>query len=185
MATTHGPHLNTSPLVVQGLVQMLFQTTLTFVVFRQLVVSIRTHQRVPAVWNVSATTELPNTTENVAAPASGGSIPWTQLAKLFTQLWEMHDMTRVCETTHTRINLAALGLIHFSTRTFLVGGDGEPNYPLCEQVWTLPTLSPAPLTPGFSSGFNSHILGATDLFIDNTLLEAITKIQASDATFYV
>ena len=99
--------------------------------FRQLLVTIRTHQGVLAVWNAGATTETPNTTENVDTPASGGSITWTQLVKLFTQLWEMHGMTTVCETVRTRIIQDALGSIHFSTRTLLVGGYDEPNYRSC------------------------------------------------------
>ena len=77
-------------------------------IFQQLFVSIRTHQRVPPFGMQAPRQRSPNTTENVDAPASGGSIPWTQWAKRFTKPWEMHEMTTVCETTRTRVNLDAL-----------------------------------------------------------------------------
>ena len=180
--------LGNSPLVVPALVQMLFQTTITFVVFFGSFWCLFVLTNVFLLCGTSAPRQSsPNTTENVVPQHQADQYPGPQLAKLFTQPWEIHDMTTVCETTRARINLDALGSTHFSTRTLLVGDYDEPNYLLCGQVWTLPTLFPVPLMPAFSSGSNSHTLGVTVIFIDNVFwkrswrMKPVTLPFVSDA----
>ena len=147
--------------------------------------TIRTHQRVLAVWNAGATTETPNTTENVDAPASGGSITWTQLVKLLTQPWEMHGMTTVCETMRTRIIQDALGSIHFSTRTLLVGGYDEPNYRSCGENLDIANAFASPAHGSLHQRIQHSYPWYDRQFHQQRLLEAIMEIEARDATFYV
>ena len=83
--------------------------------FRQLLVSIRTHQRVPAVWNVSATTELSKHNGKRGCPSIRRINTLDSVGKAFYSAWEMHDMTTVCETT--RVVNVVLSFLH-TVRTF-------------------------------------------------------------------
>ena len=178
--------LHNSPLVVPALVQMFFQTTLTFVVFFGSSWCLFVLTNVFLLFGTSAPRQRsPNTMENVVAPASGGSIPWTSVGKPF--------YSALGDARHDH-SVRDYAYAYQSGRSRL-----DPLLHKNITCWRLQRAKLSFVRTGldianaFPSPTHASLLQRTQLsyprrdshFHRQRLLEAIMEIEAGDATFYV
>ena len=178
--------LGNSPLVVPALVQMLFQTTLTFVVFFGSFWCLFVLTNVCLLFGTSAPRQSsPNTTENVDAPASGGSIPWTSVGKAFYSALgnarhdhSVRDYAYAYQSGRSRLD----PLLHKNITGWRLR---RAKLSFVRTGLDIANAFPSPTHASLLQRIQLSYPWRDRHFHRQRLLEAIMEIEASDATFYV